>query len=200
MNEDVFPVPYRLMDKDEKKEYIAQRKQGRQSKFTARRKRRLIEDISRGMPYNVACGLAKVDYTTFRKWMQKGQAEESGEYHDFYLQMCEAEAKAKEGILQQWQSYLPTDWRALVAYWDRLHGGEVRKGQAGTSVEVNINNQPQLPQVMEDLSRLSDEELEEYQRLRQKVICQPTTIELQHNPSSTSPLMLNDAEEASDTF
>jgi hypothetical protein len=64
----------------------------RRSKFTPKACKTILDHIKLGMPYKFAATAAGVDYTTFNKWVNKGKEQETGQYHDFYNEVQEAEA------------------------------------------------------------------------------------------------------------
>ena len=89
---------------------------GRPSKLTPERQEKLVEAIQAGNYYASACAYAEIAYSNFRQWMIKGEAEESGKYHDFHEAITHAEAEAEDHAIQQWQQAMPTDWQA-AAWW-----------------------------------------------------------------------------------
>lgn len=63
---------------------MSKRRVGRPSKLTPEVKKRLIDAIKAGNYYEPACRFAGIDYSTFRKWMQKGEQAKSGQYFEFF--------------------------------------------------------------------------------------------------------------------
>tara|TARA_R100000781_G_C3999133_1_gene99615 strand:- start:37 stop:453 length:417 start_codon:yes stop_codon:yes gene_type:complete len=86
---------------------------GRPTKLNAETQKRFIDGLRLGLTYKLAASYAGLDISTFHLWMQKGKAEESGIYSDFFDAikaaegMCAAQhmgriTKAAEA--GQWQS------------------------------------------------------------------------------------------------
>lgn len=67
------------------------RKAGCPTKFTPETKSKLLEAISLGAPYEIACNYARVDYTTFAKWRQKAERDNVQEFIDFFNDLKEAQ-------------------------------------------------------------------------------------------------------------
>lgn len=100
---------------------MAQRRTGRPSKLTPERKKRLLDAIRAGSYYEPACTYAGVDYSTFRRWMQKGEEAKSGQYREFYEAVIEAEAQAEVRVVGHWQNQIPHDWRAAKDFLSRRY-------------------------------------------------------------------------------
>lgn len=64
---------------------------GRPSKLTPETVEKMTRCLGLGMNYEQSCTYSGIDYTTFRKWMQKGEAAKSGEYFDFFDAIKRAE-------------------------------------------------------------------------------------------------------------
>ncbi len=94
---------------------------GRPSKLTPERQARLVDAIEAGNYYETACTLAGIDYTTFRLWMQKGEAGEAKKYSDFFEAITRAEAQAEQNAITAWQQAFPDDWRAAQMFLERRH-------------------------------------------------------------------------------
>jgi uncharacterized Fe-S cluster-containing radical SAM superfamily protein len=62
---------------------------GRPSKLTPEVQEKICNAIRAGNYYEAACAYAGIDYSTFRRWMIKGEKAKKGKYHEF----CEAVKK-----------------------------------------------------------------------------------------------------------
>ena len=93
----------------------------RPSKLTPERQQKLAEAIAAGNYYETACAYAGIDYTTFRLWMQKGEAQEATKYSEFFEAITRAEAEAENTAVQIWQKAMPDDWRAAQMFLERRH-------------------------------------------------------------------------------
>lgn len=68
-------------------------KPGQPTKFTQENKKRLIDAILKGAPYEMACNSAGICYNTFLNWRKKADIEELPEYIDFFRDLKEAEGQ-----------------------------------------------------------------------------------------------------------
>jgi len=71
---------------------------GRPSKLTEETKK-LLNNITAGAPYEIACTAAGITYRTFRRWMRKGEHAKSGEFFQFFHAVEEANAQAAVRLL-----------------------------------------------------------------------------------------------------
>lgn len=60
---------------------------GQPSKLTPETVEKLAESLRQGDTYAVACAGADITYSTFRNWMNKGEAAKQGAYFDFFGKM-----------------------------------------------------------------------------------------------------------------
>ena len=94
---------------------------GRPTKLTPERQNRLVEAIQAGNYYKVACAAAGIDYSTFRLWMQAGEAKKNPRFSEFFEAITRAEAAAEDSAVRMWQQAMPTDWRAAQMFLERRH-------------------------------------------------------------------------------
>jgi transposase len=91
---------------------------GRPTKLTPATKRKLLEGIGRGYILEVAAARAGIDYRTLANWVERGQAEEGGEFHDFFQELTHArfkgEAELADTIHEASQSQVDGDWHAAA--------------------------------------------------------------------------------------
>lgn len=93
----------------------------RPTKLTPERQERLTEAIAQGMHYETACQIAGIDYSTLRKWMQRGQDELSGKFSEFFEAVTRAEADAEAHAVEIWRAAMPNDWRAAQVFLERRY-------------------------------------------------------------------------------
>lgn len=153
---------------------------GRPAKLTATVKKRLLESIGRGMTYSLACKLAGIDYSTFKRWMEKGGEHAVGEYRAFRAEVEAQEAQNAEDALLVIQAAAlgakdkPGDWRASAWLLERRHkddfgaqrvevtgkdGGPV---EAKTEADVAVQIAGEITHEVKgriDLTKLTDEQL-----------------------------------------
>jgi hypothetical protein len=67
------------------------------SKFTATRRKRILDALRIGLSRRTAAALARIDEKTLRRWLAKGEKSQgSGTFRQFYEQAVEAEAHVPE--------------------------------------------------------------------------------------------------------
>ena len=94
---------------------------GRPNKLTSETQEKLVKAVAAGNFYEAACTYAGVDYSTFRRWMQEGEAAPSGKFREFCDAITRAQAEAELAAVQCIQQAMPDDWRAAVAFLERRH-------------------------------------------------------------------------------
>lgn len=100
---------------------MSARRVGRPSKLTPEVRRRLISAITAGNYYQTACQFAGIGYSTFRRWMERGQNAKTGQYREFWEEVTRAEAEAEARMVAQWQAQIPEDWRAARDFLARRY-------------------------------------------------------------------------------
>lgn len=91
----------------------------RPSKLTPEVQKRLTEAIKAGNYYEAACGFAGIGYSTFRRWMLRGEKAKSGKYRQFWEAVTRAELEAEVRMVAQWQKHMPEDYRAIRDFLER---------------------------------------------------------------------------------
>lgn len=92
---------------------------GRPSKLTKTVQDRLVRAIEAGNYYEAACGYAGIGYSTFRRWMVRGEKAKSGKYGELREAITRAEANAEVRMVAQWQKHMPEDYRAIRDFLER---------------------------------------------------------------------------------
>ena len=93
---------------------------GRPSKFTPEVVVELERNIGAGLPYEIACNLSGIAYSTYRNWMVA--AEENGAdplLVEFLERIKRAEVVAEARLAAQWLDKSRDDWRASRDYLAR---------------------------------------------------------------------------------
>ena len=93
----------------------------RPSKLTPEIIKKLTEAIRAGNYYEAACAYAGIHYSTFRKWMQKGETAKSGKFREFFDAVTRAEHEAEVRMVAQWQKHMPEDYRAIRDFLERRY-------------------------------------------------------------------------------
>lgn len=113
---------------------------GRPSKLTPERQQKLVQAIAAGNYYETACRYAGIDYSNFRHWLEKGEQQASGIYHDFREAITRAEIEAEMRAVVAWQRAFPDDWRAAKEFLEHRHRetwGKAPKQETELSGTVN---------------------------------------------------------------
>jgi hypothetical protein len=94
---------------------------GRPTKFSPEVVEKLIEAISVGATYQIACDYAGIKYCNFNRWMKRGLDEEYPEYCEFRQSIKKAGGKAAVGWLQVIQNAMVKEWTAAAWKIERRH-------------------------------------------------------------------------------
>ena len=93
----------------------------RPSKLTPEVQERICQAIRAGNYYEAACAYAGIDYSTFRRWIVKGEKAKSGKYHNFCEAIKRAEHEAEVRMVAQWQKHMPENWQAIATFLERRY-------------------------------------------------------------------------------
>ncbi len=94
----------------------------RPSKLTDECQARLVEALRSGATYALACQAAGVDYSTFRRWMRRGEKAKSGRYRLFHEAIRRAEGECAMSCLEAIRDSAPKEWTAAAWLLERRHG------------------------------------------------------------------------------
>lgn len=97
------------------------RREGRPSKLTPERRKALVDAIAAGSYYEPACRANGIPYATFRAWFNKGEVQQSGNYHEFYEDVLRAEAQAELRLVAQWQLAMPANPQEIKHFLARRY-------------------------------------------------------------------------------
>lgn len=100
---------------------LKDRKGGRPTRLTVDTHNTIVTAIRAGNYYQAAVSAAGIHYTTFLKWMRRGQEESNSIYGKFFNDVTRAEAEAEVRMVAQWQGQIPQDWRAARDFLARRH-------------------------------------------------------------------------------
>ena len=118
----------------------------RPSKLTPEVKRRLVDAVKAGNHITRACEYAGINKVTYYRWKAKASTSKSGEYFDLLQELEEAESEAQVRMVAQWQSQIPTDWRAAREFlarrfpdeWSSLEKREI-SGDSENPIVIEID-------------------------------------------------------------
>jgi hypothetical protein len=140
------------------------RERGRPTKFVPKYKNAILDNIKLGMPFEFATAAAKVDYSTFRNWMVKGEKDKKGEYFDFLEQVQEAEAIAvRNNLARIAKASIEGSWQAAAWILARRHPEHfsenskvnVKSENKNENINVNIRSPEEIEQeILDKLTRI----------------------------------------------
>lgn len=79
----------------------------------------IVKAVEQGNYILVACRLAGIRVTTYKNWMERGLADDSGKYFDFYEAVMEAEARFETSLVAQIKAQIPESWQAGMTLLER---------------------------------------------------------------------------------
>jgi transposase len=127
---------------------------GRPSKLTPELTKKLCDAIKAGNYYDTACQYVGIDYSTFRRWMNRGDKAKTGEFYDFCNAIKKAEAEAEYRMVALWQQQVADDWKASRDFLERRY-----PDKWGRKQEVKADIKQRNINAELDLSGFTTEEL-----------------------------------------
>ncbi|SRR5579871_26569 len=97
---------------------------GRPAKLTPEAQASIVEAIDQGCFDYIAAEAAGITARTFRNWIERGEKASKGPYHDFYLAVMQARAKAR--ITAEKRVWLEDPFK-----WLRFGPGREKAGRPG---------------------------------------------------------------------
>lgn len=140
----------------------------RPTKLTAGVRDRIVQAIRTGNYAEPSARAAGVAPSTYYRWLARGEREQAGIYRDFHDAVRLAEAEAEVHAVAILRRAMSEDWRAGLAYLERRYPARWRRQ---TSTELSGPDggpiRTQRAHAL-DLTRLSDEELAQLERLYER--------------------------------
>ena len=99
---------------------------------------KLVRAIRSGSHLVTACRLVNLDYSTFRKWLLKGEKQSTGQFREFYEAVRFAESGLEVKLIAQWQQATVEDWRAAAEFLSRRFPD---RWSPSTRVRVEVERQ-----------------------------------------------------------
>ncbi len=99
-------------------------------KLTKKLQTSLCNALAAGLPMQIAVNFVGVHKRTVYRWIQRGQQEDEGTYHDFVLAIEAALAKVQEKYLNIILAAAEKNWTAAAWYLERrwpMHWGKYRQ-------------------------------------------------------------------------
>ncbi len=94
-------------------------KTGRRSKLTPELQDKIVKVIRAGNYACVAAEYAGIGETTFYRWLEQGEAEDSGPYREFREAVKSAEREAEIRAVATVQGHMATNWQAAMTFLER---------------------------------------------------------------------------------
>lgn len=130
---------------------------GRRSKFTPETSKTILDHIKLGMPYKFASMAAGVDYRTFNNWINKGNAQETGQYRIFYEDVQEAEAIfVRNNMARIAKAATDGSWQAAVWMLKIRHPADFTEViKTEEKIDVTVRSPEEIEQaILNKLSRI----------------------------------------------
>ncbi len=108
---------------------------GRPSALTPEVCERIVQAKKAGAPDWVAARSAGISRTTYYQLRKRGEAEESGPARELYEAIGRAEADAYLHAMASWRRQMAGNWRACVAYVDRVDRGRLTSDRGSSPNE-----------------------------------------------------------------
>jgi hypothetical protein len=143
---------------------------GRPTKLTPELCERVGKALRAGNYAEAAARACDISPASYYRWIQRGESEQSGIYHEFAAEVRKAEAEAEVHAVAILRRAMPEDWRAALAYLERRHPGRWRRrtttevtGSGGGPIRTESGSTAEL-----ELGKLSDEELALFEELHRR--------------------------------
>jgi len=134
----------------------------RPTKLTPAVSERIVQALRAGNYAEPACRSAGISASTYYRWLERGETEADGIYHEFSEAIRQAEADAEVHAVALLRRAMPNDWRAALAYLERRHPSRWRRH---TSTELTGPDGGPIRTQAVDLSSLTDADLAELKRI-----------------------------------
>lgn len=142
---------------------------GRPSKLTPRVHAAIVDAIRDGSYVETAAEAGGISKATFYHWMERGEADEAGEFSDFFYAVRAASAQAEIDAVRQLRAAAERSWQAAVAFLERRFPERWGRSERTDVEEI----QPRI-QVVWDYAAMTTDELralrdlmERYQRVEE---------------------------------
>jgi hypothetical protein len=141
----------------------------------------LVEAISKGSTFKIACLAAGIDFQTLLNWREKAVQEPDSDYAVLIMALGQAEAKAHDAWLKTITDAAKTDPKWAAWMLSRRYPTEYAENTPAVAIQTNVSVEtPQLEGVTQaDADRLIDEYLQrrEAQKLLPILDPLPATVE-----------------------
>jgi transposase len=129
-----------------KKPTRPKRPPGRPSKLTQKVAARIEELLVAGCSMREVATVVGLDYSTVKKWLQRGREAKSGEYFAFFTRVTRARERCTASLTEFIQKAAPEDWRAAAwmlerrapKRWTKTQSVEV-SGKGGRPIELQTD-------------------------------------------------------------
>jgi transposase-like protein len=115
---------------------------------------RIVAAIADGNYAETACRAGGISDSTFYRWLERGESDESGPYADFADAVRAAEAAAEIDALEAVKAARYSDWKSAMTFLERRFPSRWGRQSSGE------RESRQAPAREHDLSALTPDELE----------------------------------------
>ena len=127
---------------------------GRPTKLTPEIQERLIEALGMALTHRLACRYAGVGLSTFYRWMQTGERDDSGIYADFRDAIKRAEAvNAAACMTRIVRAADEGHWQAAAWILERRHPEDYGRRVQELRHSGQVDTGPDVTQMAEDIAR-----------------------------------------------
>ena len=102
----------------------------RPSKLTPEVAQRIVAAIRAGNYAEPSARSAGISPATFYRWMERGEKQRRGIYHDFYEEVRRAEADAEVEAVARVRKGMADDWRACMNFLERRYPKRWRRRES----------------------------------------------------------------------
>ena len=124
------------------------RKGGAPTKLNQKAQERICEAVRAGNYLAVSARCAGIHYDTLREWVQRGEREKTGAYHEFSEALKKAESDSEEYAVKMVVSAMPKNWAAAMTYLERRYPDKWRRrdvhehtGAEGKAIVTKVTHQ-----------------------------------------------------------
>lgn len=136
----------------------------RPTKLTPQVRERVEQAMRAGSYAIAACRAAGIAESTFYRWLERGEEEESGIYREFHDAIRKAEAEAEVRAAATVTKAMGSDWRAAIALLERRFPSRWRR-HLSTELVGKDGGPIRSEQSRIDLTKLSEDDLKQLEEI-----------------------------------
>ncbi len=144
---------------------VRKKKVGRKPALTKEIQDKICELVRAGNYYNVACAYVGIGTSTFWRWMERGEEQDTGMYKEFRGAVEKAKAHSEAYAVAMVKSAMPSNWAAAMTYLERKspkrwgrHERHEHTGADGGPIQVGMVTDESLLEKLKKLAGDGDED------------------------------------------